>query len=261
MKFVVLNNASLGYRQTHLSPKKMNKLNAIDLFGLLPDDIKLKIIEHHEDCREIECECWSCHSCKFKIPNWAFKQISNSFGPPPVCPVCCMKYKIMGEFCSADDDYARENWRNMKEEMNEGVGGFIIKHRYDSFCDVDKYYYTQSPLRNPRTYHTNHKIIVIYLNIIKVNKKTIKYVSAEKMLTGNETISDMKEWFMDCHNSTFAESAWDNPKIGRVNTSNNWDDVETKGKYYTFNLANIVLLDSDANNNVITRYDSRNELF
>ena len=260
MKFVVVNNASLGYRQTHLSPKKMNNLDAVDLFSLLPVDIKLKIIDNHEECREIEMECWNCNACKFKIPNGILKEINKGFGPPPVCPACCLKYKIMGEFCGADDDYARENWRNMKEEMNEGVGGFIIKHRYNSsFCD--KYYYTQSPLINPGDYHTNHKIIVIYLNIIKVNKKSIKYVSAEKMLTGYETISDMKDWFNHCHNSTFAESAWDNPKIGRVNTSNNWDEVETKGKYYTFNLANIVLLDTDANKNVLTRYDRRNALF
>ena len=238
----------------------MNNLDAVDLFSLLPVDIKLKIIDNHEECREIEMECWNCNACKFKIPNGILKEINKGFGPPPVCPACCLKYKIMGEFCGADDDYARENWRNMKEEMNEGVGGFIIKHRYNSsFCD--KYYYTQSPLRNPGNYHTNHKIIVIYLNIIKVNKKSIKYVSAEKMLTGYETISDMKEWFNHCHNSTFAESAWDNPKIGRVNTSNNWDEVETKGKYYTFNLANIVLLDNDANKNVLTRYDRRNALF
>ena len=223
----------------------MNKLNAVDLFSLLPMDIKLKIIDHHDDCREIECECWNCKACNFKIPNWAYKTFENSFGPGPCCPMCCLKYKIISEFAVGDRDEggARDSWENMKEALNENGGGFIIKHRYDTsegrFNEPYHYYrysYRQSPWPW-RRHDVPHNIVVIYINITKVNKKTIKYVSAEKILTGNETISDIALWFCECKDNTFAE------KLGKIDTSRTWDDVETRDVDYTWKLRNIFLLD------------------
>ena len=244
MKFVVLSNASLGYRQTHLSPKKMNKKTPLLLFSLLPADIKIKIVKQHEELmREVETECPYCKACKFNVPNYLLKKTQHYGYMPYSCLPCSKKFEIMREFCNSRSDEGRGSWRNMKAALNESGGGFIIKHRY---CmpygrggrGEHDYYYSQSPLNinNCNTYK-NHKVVIIYINFIKVNRKTIKYVSEKKILIGNETMNDMKEWFNECKNS-------DTSKIGRVNTLDNNDICSTDEGYgFNFHLGNICLLD------------------
>ncbi len=65
MKFYVVDKSTLGYRLTQLSHRKMNKLNTLDLFGMLPEDVKGKMFCDYFS--PVECVCVDCGINKFSV--------------------------------------------------------------------------------------------------------------------------------------------------------------------------------------------------
>ena len=166
MKFAIVNTNTLGYRQTHLTPKKMNKMNALELFSLLPTCIVNKITSNLSIKKCLWCNITK--SCKYATENY--------------CSECEMRLDIYfyGSKALGWGGWARpqpNTWIQQKEFVDKHIG-FIIHHRYHIQEGNDVFYhYTDEPLKTTEIgiEILSHSLCFSYIKIVKVNKKSIHF--------------------------------------------------------------------------------------
>ena len=116
MKFAIVNTKTLGYRQTQLSPKKMNKMNALELFSLLPTCIVKKITSN----LSITCCHYYC-----KVTKICATDCDNK------CSQCKLMYTICLKEANAPVATLQDSWtwQQQKKYMKKKIG-FMKHHRY-----------------------------------------------------------------------------------------------------------------------------------
>jgi len=180
MKFAIVNTKTLGYRQTKLSPKKMNKMNALELFSLLPSCIINKITSN----LSIGC----CNYCKVT-------EICATDGDNR-----CSECKLMHTICLCEAEKPKKfhgyypwTWQQQKKYMEKKIG-FMKHHRYVThdgnypglaysnvpIVPVDPTQKTTLTGGDGTKYeicmkYTHHTICYSYIKIVKVLKTTIHY--------------------------------------------------------------------------------------
>lgn len=190
MKFAIVNTKTLGYRQTHLSPKKMNKMNALELFSLLPTCVKYKITSNLS-MKKCLC-CWVTKSC-----NYANEQY---------CSECDMMLdiRLYGSKVLPWGGWANpmpNNWIQQKEFVDKHIG-FMFHHRYRIQEDNEVFnHYTDEPLKPTEIGKEiiSHSYYISYIKIVKVLKKTIHYKLYSFDTDKNTTKEDVVKWLKNIH--------------------------------------------------------------